>query len=71
MPAPGTICEPDVPLFSNKTIMDAFGPIANFSKRSFDEDDEDEDEDDMSLLAAIIRLNAKAPLQFKALWNRL
>ncbi|KAH8812325.1 TAP-like protein-domain-containing protein [Xylogone sp. PMI_703] len=40
LPVKGTKCEPSVKLFSNDTT-DPYAPIANFTKRAFDENDDD------------------------------
>lgn len=50
LPAPNTKCEPEFPLFANKTSLEALVPIANFTKRAWEGDD------DKALLAAVARL---------------
>ncbi|KAK6365532.1 hypothetical protein LTS17_011251 [Exophiala oligosperma] len=56
LPAPGTVCEPDVPLFSNQTWKQAFAPlgingtVSSTTKRSVD---------DSILLDAMVKLSEK------------
>lgn len=39
LPEPGTICEPDVKLFSEETLDEVLAPLANLTKRSFGTED--------------------------------
>ncbi|KAL8716865.1 MAG: hypothetical protein Q9225_005836 [Loekoesia sp. 1 TL-2023] len=55
LPAPGTKCEPSVDLFSDRTIDQAFAPIANYSKRAL------QDDDNKALMSAMAQLNARIP----------
>ncbi|KUJ09539.1 uncharacterized protein LY89DRAFT_787846 [Mollisia scopiformis] len=56
LPAPGTICEPDVPLFSNVTMLEVLAPIANLTKRGLNT------EDDVALLTAMKRLSGRVDM---------
>jgi len=54
LPAPGTICQPDVPLYSNLTWIDVFKPLGlNGTKVSLSKRQQRED---LRLLAAMAHL---------------
>lgn len=54
LPEPGTVCEPDVMLFSNETIVDVLTPMANTKRALLMNENDDE-----MLLMAVKKLGKR------------